>query len=164
MSGWWDEAACIGKPLELFFPEKGGSSRPGKQICGGCHVQKECLADILRTELPGGRDGTFGGLSAYDREKKFDGRTHRSLPRTHCSQGHEFTEDSVITVGRGRRCKKCHDSDPRRVDNRTHCNYGHELTKENTYVRSSGDGYRECRTCSRERLRAHRAKRRERAS
>lgn len=152
MSGWWDEAACIGKPLELFFPEKGGSSRPGKQICMGCDVREECLADILRTELPGGRDGTFGGLSAYDREKRFDGRTHRSLPRTHCNQGHEFTDDNVIIFGERRRCKTCHENDPRRVVNKTHCDQGHELTAENLFIQRGSPA---CRQCNKDKCREY---------
>lgn len=150
--GWWREAACVGQPLELFFPPKGGTSRPGKEICKPCPVRGECLSEILKMELPGDRYGVFGGLSAKDREKKFDGRTHRSLPRTHCNQGHEFTDDNILTFGGRRRCKTCHENDPRLMANRTHCRYEHELTADNLYTQ---DGRLLCRQCNKDKCREY---------
>ena len=161
MSGWWDEAACIGKPIELFFPEKGGTSRPGKKICGTCEVRKECLADILKTEVSGGRDGTFGGMSAYEREKVFDGREHRSQARTHCRSGHEFTEDNILIFSGKRRCKICHGDEMKRKAERTHCINGHEFTPENTYMFK---GSRRCKPCNRNRTSNWRQSQREQAS
>jgi hypothetical protein len=42
----------------------------------------------------------------------------------------------------------------------THCPHGHEYTPENTYLQTKR-GYKVCRTCSRERLQAIKAKKRE---
>ena len=50
--------------------------------------------------------------------------------------------------------KRSHGTNP--MLNRAHCSQGHEYTATNTYT---GRGYRECRTCKRERARAqYRAK------
>lgn len=42
---------------------------------------------------------------------------------------------------------------------KTHCSRGHELTEENTHVRRQG--FRECRTCIRDRARKYRAKKKQ---
>jgi hypothetical protein len=64
--GWRDLALCAQVDPELFFPEKGGSSRAAKQVCAGCDVRAECLQDALdRWEL----FGVWGGLSECERRK-----------------------------------------------------------------------------------------------
>ncbi len=68
---WWrDRAACIGLPMEWFFPEhpKGEASYDnGKRVCAGCPVTAECLllaADYVAT---GDRYGLFGGKTPAER-------------------------------------------------------------------------------------------------
>ena len=40
---WQDRALCAQTDPEAFFPEKGGSTREAKRICGSCEVSSECL-------------------------------------------------------------------------------------------------------------------------
>ncbi len=71
----WDEetdprqspkALCRTQDPELFFPEKGGSSREAKRICGGCVVRIECLNYALRRDE---RYGVWGGFSERERRR-----------------------------------------------------------------------------------------------
>ena len=36
---WADEAKCLNADPDVFFPEKGGSTREAKRICAECTVQ-----------------------------------------------------------------------------------------------------------------------------
>lgn len=44
-----------------------------KQICRGCSVRPACLEDVLSFEIPGEREGVWGGLSAAERDELFGG-------------------------------------------------------------------------------------------
>ena len=77
---WQNRAACVGKPLDLFFPGKGGSSanpsrkdKEAKAICKGCPVDQECLMFVLKNEAadPALRYGTYGGLTQGERKALF---------------------------------------------------------------------------------------------
>ncbi|HET9518524.1 MAG TPA: WhiB family transcriptional regulator, partial [Actinoplanes sp.] len=48
------------------FPEKGGSTREAKRICGRCEVKVECLEYALGHDE---RFGIWGGLSERERRK-----------------------------------------------------------------------------------------------
>jgi len=61
---WEKLALCQETAPELFFPEKGESTRAAKAICAQCEVTDECLAFALRT---GQRFGIFGGKSERER-------------------------------------------------------------------------------------------------
>lgn len=65
---WRVDAACIGAPLDMFFPRRGESPRPALRICAGCTVRDECLEDALRYPV---RDeaGVRGGMTAQARVK-----------------------------------------------------------------------------------------------
>jgi WhiB family redox-sensing transcriptional regulator len=63
---WRDQAICAQIDPDLFFPEKGGSSREAKKICLSCTVREECLAFALENEE---RFGVFGGLSERERRR-----------------------------------------------------------------------------------------------
>lgn len=63
---WMDDAACAQVGSEMFFPEKGGSTREAKRICGGCDVRAECLEYALKNDE---RYGIWGGVSDRDRRK-----------------------------------------------------------------------------------------------
>lgn len=63
---WQDDALCAQTDNETFFPEKGGSTREAKKICGACNVAAECLTHALATNEP---FGVWGGLSEHERRK-----------------------------------------------------------------------------------------------
>lgn len=63
--GWADRALCTEVDIgDLFFVEKGGSTRPAKLICSRCPVAADCLAYALEHEI---EFGVYGGLSARQR-------------------------------------------------------------------------------------------------
>lgn len=64
--GWQGEALCAQTDPEAFFPEKGGSTRDAKRICGSCDVRGECLEYALQNDE---RFGIWGGLSERERRK-----------------------------------------------------------------------------------------------
>jgi transcription factor WhiB len=45
-----DVAACAGYPVEIFFPERGGSYVLAKVTCDRCAVVEECRREIDRAE------------------------------------------------------------------------------------------------------------------
>lgn len=61
---WVQEALCAQSDPEAFFPDKGGSTKPAKEVCSRCDVQADCLAYALRTRQS---DGIWGGLSVRER-------------------------------------------------------------------------------------------------
>lgn len=61
---WREGAVCAQTDPEAYFPIKGGSARPAKQVCAVCPVTTECLEDALATDE---RYGVRGGLSARER-------------------------------------------------------------------------------------------------
>ena len=63
---WQDRARCRDYDPEIFFPEKGGSSREAKRICAQCTVQRECLDYALSNDE---RFGIWGGLSERERRR-----------------------------------------------------------------------------------------------
>lgn len=63
---WENRALCKEVDPEIFFPEKGCSTREAKQICGLCPVRSECLEYALDT---GQRYGIYGGLSERERRR-----------------------------------------------------------------------------------------------
>ncbi|MDO5743011.1 MAG: WhiB family transcriptional regulator [Micrococcaceae bacterium] len=64
--GWQSEALCAQTDPEAFFPEKGGSTRDAKRVCGGCNVRSECLEYALTNDE---RFGIWGGLSERERRR-----------------------------------------------------------------------------------------------
>ena len=61
---WMDFALCTEVDAELFFPEKGGSTREPKSICRRCEVQSECLNYALRNGI---EHGVWGATSERER-------------------------------------------------------------------------------------------------
>jgi len=70
--GWQNYANCLGADTDLFFPERGSSTRKAMAICGMCEVKIECLDFALDN---GERFGIWGGLSERERRR---GRHERS--------------------------------------------------------------------------------------
>ena len=63
---WQERALCAQTDPEAFFPEKGGSTREAKKICGGCEVRAECLEYALAHDE---RFGIWGGMSERERRR-----------------------------------------------------------------------------------------------
>ncbi len=63
---WNEGALCAQVDPELFFPEKGGSTRDAKQLCRACDVREACLEYALEHEQ---RYGVWGGLSERERRR-----------------------------------------------------------------------------------------------
>ena len=63
---WRLDALCAETDPEAFFPEKGGSTREAKRVCGGCAVRSECLEFALSSDE---RFGIWGGLSERERRR-----------------------------------------------------------------------------------------------
>lgn len=63
---WQVDALCAQTDPEAFFPEKGGSTRDAKKVCGACTVRQECLDYALSNDE---RFGIWGGLSERERRK-----------------------------------------------------------------------------------------------
>jgi WhiB family redox-sensing transcriptional regulator len=61
---WRDDALCAQTDPEIFFPDKGGSTREAKAVCARCDVRAACLADALATD---DWFGVRGGLSERQR-------------------------------------------------------------------------------------------------
>ena len=64
--GWQDEANCHGVDPDLFFPERGASTREAKEVCRGCVVRLDCLEFAL---VNGEKFGIWGGLSERERRR-----------------------------------------------------------------------------------------------
>jgi WhiB family redox-sensing transcriptional regulator len=73
---WQDRALCAQTDPEMFFQEKGASTRPAKSVCNGtpqtddtpgtgpCPVRTECLEYALDRDE---RHGVYGGMSERER-------------------------------------------------------------------------------------------------
>ncbi len=72
---WQGRANCMGVDPELFFPERGASTREAKEVCRGCVVQEDCLEYALAN---GEKFGIWGGLSERERRRI---RRQRALAR-----------------------------------------------------------------------------------
>lgn len=63
---WATEAKCLNADPDVFFPEKGGSTREAKRICAECTVRVACLEYALEHDE---RFGIWGGMSERERRK-----------------------------------------------------------------------------------------------
>ena len=72
---WRQSAACRDTDPDLFFPERGASTKEAKAVCRGCEVRAECLEYALSH---GEKFGIWGGLSERERRRV---RRQRALAR-----------------------------------------------------------------------------------
>ncbi len=72
---WWDFANCLGVEPDLFFPERGASTKEAKEVCRGCVVRENCLEYALDH---GEKFGIWGGMSERERRRL---RRQRALDR-----------------------------------------------------------------------------------
>ena len=61
---WRELAACRGTDLGLFFPERGESAGPARQVCAACPVRQPCLDYAITNRIT---DGIWGGLTERER-------------------------------------------------------------------------------------------------
>ncbi len=73
--GWQVQANCLGVDPDLFFPERGASTREAKAVCRACVVRADCLEYAL---VNGEKFGIWGGLSERERRRL---RRQRALAR-----------------------------------------------------------------------------------
>jgi WhiB family transcriptional regulator, redox-sensing transcriptional regulator len=72
---WQERANCLGVDPDLFFPERGASTREAKAVCRSCEVRVDCLEYAL---AHGEKFGIWGGLSERERRRV---RRQRALER-----------------------------------------------------------------------------------
>ena len=72
---WQDLANCLGVDPDLFFPERGASTREAKEVCRGCVVREDCLEFALQNSE---KFGIWGGMSERERRRI---RRQRALAR-----------------------------------------------------------------------------------
>jgi len=65
-TGWKDLSNCLGVDPDLFFPERGASTREAKEVCRGCEVRIDCLEYALQN---GEKFGIWGGMSERERRR-----------------------------------------------------------------------------------------------
>lgn len=73
--GWQLYANCLGVDPDLFFPERGASTKEAKAVCKGCVVREDCLEYALANSE---KFGIWGGLSERERRRI---RRQRALQR-----------------------------------------------------------------------------------
>ena len=72
---WQERANCLGVDPDLFFPERGASTKEAKAVCNSCEVRLDCLEYALRH---GEKFGIWGGMSERERRRI---RRQRALAR-----------------------------------------------------------------------------------
>lgn len=72
---WQALGSCRGLDPDLFFPERGASTREAKEVCRGCVVREDCLEYALAN---GEKFGIWGGLSERER-RRLRSRRHNGL-------------------------------------------------------------------------------------
>lgn len=61
-----DQALCSQVGSDVWFPEKGQSTREAKEVCKQCPIRERCLTIALERDE---RYGVWGGLSERERRK-----------------------------------------------------------------------------------------------
>jgi WhiB family transcriptional regulator, redox-sensing transcriptional regulator len=61
---WRQQAACRGTDLDVFYPERGQTARPARQVCARCPVREPCLEYALSNRIA---SGIWGGLTERER-------------------------------------------------------------------------------------------------
>ena len=82
MRDWRKDAACLGEPLEIFFPDGNCDDKwdQALAVCNRCHVRMECLSLVMDLDNFSDRYGMFGGLTPSERAN-----ARRLNARTACS-------------------------------------------------------------------------------
>lgn len=137
---WHQEAACVGHPVDWWFPTEADRSAErwdaGRLVCRSCPVREQCLAESLQDEAGKPRSllfGMRGGLSPAQRE-----RVSRGLPaelpgkeKTPRAKPHNTIQCPCTGCVQARRVKWRRDKERRKA---TDPNYA-EVTRERTRSR-----------------------------
>lgn len=86
---WQTRANCLGVDPDLFFPERGASTREAKSVCAGCEVKGDCLEYAL---VNGEKFGIWGGLSERERRRL---RRQRALERKEREAQEVIAEEEI---------------------------------------------------------------------
>jgi WhiB family redox-sensing transcriptional regulator len=100
---WQDAARCAEVDPEIFYPERGESARPAKQVCQGCEVRAACLAFAVDNGIA---FGIWGGLS--ERQRRRLGTQHLDSapgPRLCANRLHPLAGVNLTADGRCRECR-----------------------------------------------------------
>ncbi len=83
--GWKTMANCAGVDPDLFYPERGASTREAKEVCRGCVVREDCLEFAI---VNGEKFGIWGGMSERERRRirRARGLTRVRTPLTAVSE------------------------------------------------------------------------------
>lgn len=73
---WQTNARCTEVDPEIFFPERGGSSKRAREVCRDCKVRDDCLEYALNNKE---QFGIWGGTSERERRKIRRERARRRL-------------------------------------------------------------------------------------
>jgi WhiB family transcriptional regulator, redox-sensing transcriptional regulator len=99
---WRDAAPCQYTDPELFFPERGGSTKAARRVCADCAVSDRCL-DFALDNFE--RFGIWGGKSERERCLLLAAR-HPDVPR--CKAGwHPLLGENLLPDGN---CRACSDN------------------------------------------------------
>ena len=69
---WWQQARCLGEPLEVFYSPHAEDKAKARRLCAACPVALQCLESALREELnvdEFGPHGYRGGMTARERRR-----------------------------------------------------------------------------------------------
>ncbi len=61
---WREEAACRGTRIEVFYPGRGETAGPARQVCARCPVRQQCLEFAVSNRIV---YGIWGGLTGPER-------------------------------------------------------------------------------------------------
>jgi WhiB family redox-sensing transcriptional regulator len=61
---WRERAACCGTDLDVFYPERGQTAGPARQVCARCPVREPCLDYALSNQIS---SGIWGGMTERER-------------------------------------------------------------------------------------------------
>ena len=73
---WQANARCAEVDPEIFFPERGGSSKAARAVCAQCEVRDKCLEYALNNKE---QFGIWGGTSERERRRLRKERARRRL-------------------------------------------------------------------------------------
>jgi len=63
---WQEYSNCLGVDPDLFFPERGASTREAKEVCRACVVRLDCLEFALQN---GEKFGIWGAVWPFQRPR-----------------------------------------------------------------------------------------------
>lgn len=88
---------CAQVDPELFFPDKGGSTKDAKRLCGSCEFLAPCLDYALTTRINGiGIGGVWGGTSEVERRRIRRGLAARPVAAAADLVDEDLVDEDVV--------------------------------------------------------------------